>query len=344
MRHLYKYDFGRQTLIFAQRPDAMAVATKAIWEVRMQRKLPLYWQIDKGGTELEHRLNRMAEEALQGLNAPDYARELVRYARYTAALQIASDGRLATPEEQQELAGYSGWGGIPQAFDENNTGWANEFAELSSLLDEDEYKSARASTPNAHYTSPEVIDAIYAALERFGFSGGRMLEPSVGVGYFFGQLPEQLQTSRLTGVELDSVSGRIAKQLYQKADIRIQGFESTDLQDDSYDAVIGNVPFGNYQLADVRYDSYRFLIHDYFFAKAIDKVRPGGFLIFVTTKGTLDKENSTLRRYLAKRANLIGAIRLPNNAFLETANTEVTTDILFLQKREMMTTEEPRAG
>ncbi len=255
--------------------------------------------------------------------------------------QIEADGRLATPEEQQELAGYSGWGGIPQAFDENNTGWANEFAELSSLLDEDEYKSARASTPNAHYTSPEVIDAVYAALERFGFSGGRMLEPSVGVGYFFGQLPEQLQTSRLTGVELDSVSGRIAKQLYQKADIRIQGFESTDLQDDSYDAAIGNVPFGNYQLADVRYDSYHFLIHDFFFAKAIDKVRPGGFVVFVTTKGTLDKENSTLRRYLAKRANLIGAIRLPNNAFLETANTEVTTDILFLQKREMMTTEEP---
>ena len=255
--------------------------------------------------------------------------------------QIEADGSLATPEEQQELAGYSGWGGIPQAFDENNTSWAKEYAELSSLLDEDEYKSARASTPNAHYTSPEVINAVYAALERFGFSGGRMLEPSAGVGYFFGQLPEQLQTSRLTGVELDSVSGRIAKQLYQKADIRIQGFESTDLQDDSYDAAIGNVPFGNYQLADVRYDSYHFLIHDYFFAKAIDKVRPGGFFIFVTTKGTLDKENSTLRRYLAKRATLIGAIRLPNNAFLETANTEVTTDILFLQKREMMTTEEP---
>lgn len=255
--------------------------------------------------------------------------------------QIEADGRLATPAEQKDLAKYTGWGGIPQAFDEHNSGWAKEYVELLTLLDEDEYASARASTPNAHYTSPQVISAMYSALERFGFEDGRILEPSMGVGYFFSQLPKQMQNSTLTGVELDSISGRIAKQLYQTADIQIQGFETTDFADSSFDVAVGNVPFGNYQLADVKYDQYHFLIHDYFFAKAIDKVRAGGILAFVTTKGTLDKENSTLRRYLAKRADLIGAIRLPNNAFMETANTQVTTDILFLQKREIMTTEEP---
>lgn len=255
--------------------------------------------------------------------------------------QIEAVGRLATPEEQKDLAKYTGWGGIAQAFDKHNSGWAKEYAELGTLLDEEEYASARASTPNAHYTSPQVISTIYSALDRFGFENGRILEPSMGVGYFFSQLPKQMQNSSLTGVELDSLSGRIAKQLYQTADIQIQGFETTDFADNSFDAAVGNVPFGNYQLADVKYDQHHFLIHDYFFAKAINQVRAGGIVAFVTTKGTLDKENSTLRRYLAKRADLIGAIRLPNNAFMETANTQVTTDILFLQKRDLMTTEEP---
>lgn len=255
--------------------------------------------------------------------------------------KIESENRLATPDEQQILARYTGWGGIPQVFDVNAAGWSAQYNELRTLLDDVEYAGARASTPNAHYTSDTVIGAIYSALDSFGFKGGRILEPSMGVGYFFALLPETMRESTLTGVELDGISGRIARQLYQNADIRIQGFESSEFADGSFDVAIGNVPFGAYKVADVKYDSYNLLIHDYFVAKSLDKLRAGGILAFVTTKGTLDKENQTLRRYIAKRAELIGAIRLPNDAFKQTANTEVTTDIIFLQKREIMSAEEP---
>ncbi len=222
----------------------------------------------------------------------------------------------------------------PQAFDKNSIGWSNEYRELKSILTSDEYNSARASTPpNAHYTSPIVINGIYKALERFGFKEGNILEPAVGVGNF-STLPDTMKNSKLYGVELDDISGRISKQLYQKADIRIQGFEEVDYPDNFFDIAIGNVPFGDYKLYDPKYNKQNFLIHDYFFAKAIDKVRPGGIIAFITSKGTMDKENDSVRRYLSERADLIGAIRLPNTAFKDNANTEVTTDIIFLQKKE----------
>lgn len=253
---------------------------------------------------------------------------------------IESENRLATPDEQQILAKYVGWGGLSQAFDSGNGAWTNEYKQLRELLTDDEYKAAAESTLNAHYTSPEVIGAMYKALDNFGFESGNVLEPSMGVGNFFGCLPEKMRGSKLYGVELDSITGRIAKQLYQTADIQITGFEKTDFPDNFFDAAIGNVPFGNYGVSDARYNKENFLVHDYFFAKTLDKVAPGGVVAFITSKGTLDKANPKVREYLAKRADLIGAIRLPNNAF-KGANTEVTSDIIFLQKREKMTVEMP---
>ena len=255
---------------------------------------------------------------------------------------LERENRPATPEEQETLSQYVGWGGLPDAFDETKDSWHGEYLQLKDLLTEDEYEMARASTLNAHYTSPTVIKAIYDAVEQMGFKSGNILEPACGTGNFFGMLPESMQGSnlygsgktQLYGVELDSITGRIAKQLYPSANIAITGFEKTDLPDSFFDLAIGNVPFGNYKLSEKRYDNQNFLIHDHFFAKALDKVRPGGIVAFVTSKGTMDKKNPEVRRYLAQRAELLGAIRLPNNAFSKNAGTEVTSDIIFLQKRD----------
>ncbi|MCI6040117.1 MAG: hypothetical protein MR742_06330, partial [Clostridiales bacterium] len=267
-----------------------------------------------------------------------------RYGWNVAAIRtlraLEAEGRPATPQEQETLSRYVGWGGIPQAFDAQNEDWRREYAELKELLSETEYVSARASTLNAHYTSPAVIRAIYDAVEQMGFRTGNILEPAMGVGNFFGLLPESMAGSRLYGVELDSLTGRIARQLYPEADITVAGFETTDRRD-FFDLAVGNVPFGNYQVNDKAYNHLRFNIHDYFFAKAIDQVRPGGIIAFVTSKGTMDKQSPDVRRFIAQRAELIGAIRLPNNAFARNANTEVTSDILFLQKRDRPITLEP---
>ena len=250
--------------------------------------------------------------------------------------EIEFDNRLATPEEQEILSRYVGWGGLPQAFDENNEQWADEFTELYGLLSPEEYEAAKATTLNAHYTSPTVIKAIYQAVENMGFRTGNVLEPSCGIGNFFGLVPESMKDSKLFGVELDSITGRIAQQLYQQNSIAVQGFEDTELPDSFFDLAIGNVPFGSYSLHDKRYDKHHFLIHDYFFARTLDKVRPSGLIAFVTSKGTMDKQNPNVRKYIAERAELIGAIRLPNNAFYANAGTQVTTDIIFLQKREKL--------
>ena len=244
--------------------------------------------------------------------------------------ELESENRLATAEEQAVLAKYVGWGGLAECFSETN----RNYGELKSLLTEEEFSSARESTLTAFYTQPTVIKAIYRGLSQMGFETGNILEPSCGTGNFLGLLPESMENSRIYGVELDSISGRIAKQLYQKADIRIQGFENADFSDSFFDVAIGNVPFGQFKVSDKRYDKNNFLIHDYFFGKALDKVRPGGVIAFITSKGTMDKENTAVRKYIAQRAELLGAIRLPNNAFKANAGTEVTSDILFLQKRD----------
>ncbi len=248
--------------------------------------------------------------------------------------ELESQGRMATPEEQAVLAKYVGWGGLADAFDERKEAWADEFQELSAALTPEEYTAARASTLNSHYTSPTVIKAMYDALAQMGFESGNILEPSMGVGNFFGMLPQEMQDSRLYGVELDSITGRIAKQLYQKASVTIDGFEKTAYPNDFFDVVIGNVPFGNYSVVDKKYDRHHFQIHDYFLAKSIDQVRPGGVVAVITSSGTMDKQNASAREYLAERADLLGAIRLPNNAFRRNAGTDVVADILFLQKRE----------
>ena len=254
--------------------------------------------------------------------------------------EIEAQNRTATPAEQEVLSRYVGWGGLADAFDERKPAWANEFKELSALLSPEEYASARSSTLNAHYTTPTVIRAIYEAVGNMGFTAGNILEPSCGVGNFFGLLPESMEASRLYGVELDSVSGRIAKQLYPQADITVGGFETTDRRD-FYDLAVGNVPFGQYKVPDRAYDKLGFSIHDYFFAKALDQVRPGGVVAFVTSRYTLDKQSPEVRRYLAERADLLGAIRLPNNAFKANAGTEVVSDIIFLQKRDSPVIAEP---
>ena len=247
--------------------------------------------------------------------------------------QIEAEGRQARPDEQEILSRYVGWGGIPQAFDEENTQWSEEYRQLKELLTEKEYDAARSSTLNAHYTSPTVIRAMYDAIEKMGFRTGNVLEPSCGVGNFFGMLPDDMSGSRLYGVELDSITGRIARQLYPDARITISGFEKTQRRD-FFDLAIGNVPFGGYKVSDKQFDKYNFLIHDYFFAKTLEQVRPGGVIAYITSKGTMDKASPDVRRYIAQRAELLGAIRLPNTAFAANAGTSVTTDILFLQKRE----------
>ena len=254
---------------------------------------------------------------------------------------IESEQRLATADEQEVLSRYVGWGGCADAFDEAKENWRSEYAELKGLLTEEEYESARASVLNAHYTSPAVIKAIYKAIENMGFRTGNILEPSCGIGNFFGLLPESMAGSKLYGIELDSITGRIAKQLYQNANIAIQGYEETSLPDSFFDIAIGNVPFGDYGVADKRYDKNHFLIHDYFFAKTLDKVRPGGIIALVTSSGTMDKKNPSVRKYIAQRADLLGAVRLPNNAFLANAGTGVVADILFLQKRDRPMEVEP---
>ena len=254
--------------------------------------------------------------------------------------QIEAEGRYATPEEQVILSRYVGWGGIPQAFDERNASWLDEYQELKGLLTPEEYCAAMGSVLNAHYTSPTVIRAIYDAVERMGFTSGNVLEPAMGVGNFFGMLPDNMRDSRLYGVELDSISGRIAKQLYPKADITVAGFETTDRRD-FFDLAIGNVPFGNYKVDDLAYNKLGFSIHNYFFAKTLDQVRPGGVVAFVTSRYTMDQQSPEVRKYLAERAELLGAIRLPNDAFRANAGTDVVADIIFLQKRERPMTIEP---
>ena len=254
---------------------------------------------------------------------------------------LEQEERLATPEEQEILSRYVGWGGIPQAFEENNSSWTNEYLELKNTLSPEEYSAARASTLNAFYTSPTVIRSMYEALENMGLKQGNILEPSCGVGNFMGLIPESMNKAKMYGVELDPVSGRIARQLYQKNKIAIQGFEETDYPDSFFDCVIGNVPFGAYQVSDRRYDRHHFLIHDYFIAKSLDLIRPGGVVAVVTSSGTMDKQNPAVRQYLANRAELLGAIRLPNNAFQRNANTGVVSDILFFQKRDRASIEEP---
>ena len=255
--------------------------------------------------------------------------------------ELEIENRLSTPEEQEVLSQYVGWGGLSMAFDEHNAAWAEEFKELYASLSPEEYRAAMESTLTAFYTPPVVIKAMYDALDRLGFSQGNILEPSCGTGNFFGLLPESMQNSKLHGVEIDSLTGRIAKQLYQKANIAIEGFEKTNLPDDHFDVVIGNVPFGEIRVNDSRYNAQKFLIHDYFFAKALDKVRAGGVVMFITSKGTMDKASPEVRKYIAQRAELLGAIRLPDNTFKANAGTEVTSDILILQKRDRVIDIEP---
>ena len=251
------------------------------------------------------------------------------------------ENRFATPQEQEILSKYVGWGGLPQAFDEKDFSWSNEYSILKNLLDEKEYSQARESTLTAFYTPPVVIRSMYKALENMGLKTGNILEPSCGVGNFIGMLPNSLEDCKLYGVELDSISGRIARQLYQKSTVAVQGYEDTNLPNSFFDVAVGNVPFGDFKVLDKKYDKHKFLIHDYFFAKTLDKVRTGGVIAFITSKGTLDKENPSVRKYIAQRADLLGAIRLPNNTFKANAGTEVTSDIIFLQKRDSITDIEP---
>lgn len=268
-----------------------------------------------------------------------------RFRRNIMAIQLLKkcqeENRFATPEEQIVLSKYVGWGGLSEAFDENNSAWTTEYLELSSVLTPEEYASARESTLTAFYTPPEVITAIYKAMEQMGFKDGNLLEPSCGIGNFIGMLPDAMQDSKIYGVELDTISAGIAQQLYQKTTIAAQGFEETNLPDSFFDGVVGNVPFGDFKVSDKRYDKHKFLIHDYFFAKSLDKLRPGGVMALVTSKGTMDKENPAVRKYIAQRAELLGAIRLPNNTFKGNAGTEVVSDILILQKRDRLIDIEP---
>ena len=276
---------------------------------------------------------------------PEYGSAKEKFRANIAAIQLLkkceNEHRYATPEEQEILAKYVGWGGLSDAFDPKKSAWAAEYLELQTVLSEEEYESARESTLTAFYTPPIVIKSMYQALENMGLKSGNILEPSCGVGNFIGMKPESLSDCKMYGVELDSVSGRIAAQLYQKSKIAVEGYEKVNLPDSFFDVAIGNVPFGEFKVFDSRYDRYNFFIHDYFFAKTLDKVRPGGVIAFITSSGTMDKKNPYVRRYLAQRAELIGAIRLPNDTFTKNAGTEVTSDILFLQKRDHMTLEEP---
>jgi len=296
-----------------QRPDAVPVPVGANFRITDD-------QLGEGGAKAKFRNNLNAIHALK---------------------DIELEKRSATPKEQEILSRYVGWGGLPQAFDPDNKQWTNEYLELNAALAPEEFESARASTLNAHYTSPVVIKAMYEAVERMGFTSGNVLEPSCGVGNFFGLLPDSMSQSKLYGVELDSITARIAKQLYPQANIKEMGFEKTDTPDSFFDLAIGNVPFGSYQVVDKRYDKHKFSIHDYFFAKTLDQVRPGGVVAFITSKFTMDKQDPTVRKYIAQRAELLGAVRLPNDAFLKNAGTETTMDIIFLQKRDRPVDIEP---
>lgn len=296
-------------------------------------------EIDKSGA-VNYRISfNEAESAGKGFAPKEKFRQNVEAIRTLE--KIEGERRTATPEEQEILAKYVGWGGLADAFDSSKANWANEYQELKNLLSPEEYASARESTLNAHYTSPVIIQAIYDAVGKMGFTRGNVLDPAAGIGNFYGCLPEEMQGSRLYGAELDGITGRIAKQLYPHADIKITGFENTNYPNDFFDVAVGNVPFGQYKVSDRQYDKNNFLIHDYFFAKTLDKVRPGGIVAFVTSKGTMDKKNPEVRKYLAQRAELLGAVRLPNTAFKENAGTEVTSDILFLKKRDRVMDIEP---
>ena len=335
MNPVYKRFFDIEDSVKANRLETRERAIANGWETKIdenghvvsddaaQKKYNFHynlWEMEKGGAKTRYQWNMDAIRTLK---------------------QIESENRLATPEEQKTLSKFVGWGGLSQAFDENNAGWSKEYAELKDLLSDEEYSAARATVNNAFYTSPEIAMCINSALVQFGFRGGNVLEPSMGIGNFFGSMPAPMQRSKLYGVELDSISGRIAKQLYQNANISITGFENTTYPDNFFDVVVGNVPFGDYKVFDPKYNKYNFRIHDYFLAKALDQVRPGGMVAVITTKGTLDKANPTIRKYMAERAELVGAIRLPNTAFKDNAGTEVTADILFLQKRERKIDIEP---
>ncbi len=263
------------------------------------------------------------------------------YVAISVLKECQRENRFATLEEQVILAKYVGWGGIPEAFDERAGSWQSEYTMLKNILTPEEYAAARESTLTAFYTPPEVIAAIYKAMEQMGFKEGNLLEPSCGIGNFIGMLPQSMQDSKVYGVELDTVSAGIAQQLYQKSSIAAQGFEEVNVPDSFFDGVIGNVPFGDFKVSDKRYDKNNFLIHDYFFAKSLDKLRPGGVMALVTSKGTMDKENPSVRKYIAQRAELLGAIRLPNDTFKGNAGTEVVSDILFLQKRDRLIDIEP---
>ena len=324
---IYQLFLDKQKEIKANREATKERAIANGWEVvdggKEDKKINFHYnlvEVPKGGAKTRFKWNIDAIETLK---------------------KIEAEGRLATREEQKILSNYVGWGGLAQAFDERNASWEKEYATLKELLTEDEYAAARASVNNAFYTSPEIAMCINSALVQFGFRGGNVLEPSMGVGNFFGSMPTPMQRSNLYGVEVDSISGRIAKQLYQNANISITGFEKTNYPDNFFDVVVGNVPFGDYKVYDPKYNKYNFRIHDYFIAKALDQVRPGGIVAVITTKGTLDKSNPTIRKYIAERAELIGAVRLPNTAFKDNAGTEVTSDILFLQKRERKMEVEP---
>ena len=282
---------------------------------------------------------RITDDALGVGGAKEKFRNNIAAIQTLHELEI--ENRLATPEEQEILSKYVGWGGLSQAFDENNAAWADEFIELYENLSPEEYRAAKESTLTAFYTPPVVIKAMYEVLDRLGYEKGNMLEPSCGTGNFFGLLPEKMAGSKLYGVELDDLTGRIAKQLYQKATIAVQGFEDTKLPDDHFDVVLGNVPFGDFRVNDSRYEQQKFLIHDYFFAKALDKVKAGGVVMFLTSKGTMDKASPEVRKYIAQRAELLGAIRLPDNTFKANAGTEVTSDILILKKRDRVMEIEP---
>ncbi len=296
-------------------------------------------EIDKTGA-VNYRISfNEAENTGKGFAPKEKFRQNVEAIRTLE--KIEGERRTATPEEQEVLAKYVGWGGLADAFDSSKANWANEYQELKSLLSPEEYASARESTLNAHYTSPVIIQAIYDAVGKMGFTRGNVLDPAAGIGNFYGCLPEEMAGSRLYGAELDGITGRIAKQLYPHADIKITGFENTSYPNDFFDVAVGNVPFGQYKVSDRQYDKHNFLIHDYFFAKTLDKVRPGGIVAFVTSKGTMDKKNPEVRKYLAQRAELLGAVRLPNTAFKENAGTEVTSDILFLKKRDRVLDIEP---
>ena len=268
-----------------------------------------------------------------------------RFRRNAEAIKVLKEcefeNRFATPEEQLVLSKYVGWGGLPEAFDENNSAWADEFVELYTLLSPEEYASARESTLTAFYTPHEVITGIYKVMEQMGFKEGNLLEPSCGIGNFIGMLPKSMKSTKIYGVEIDTISAGIAQQLYQKSSIAAQGFENVNIPDSFFDGVVGNVPFGDFKVVDKKYDKHNFLIHDYFFAKSLDKLRPGGVMALITSKGTMDKENSSVRKYIAQRAELLGAIRLPNDTFKSSAGTEVVSDILFLQKRDRLIDIEP---